>query len=106
MNIKKRMPIDRTALRSYVPPAKHKKIPTALREQIWIQKCGKVFECSCNIKWCSNTINVYNFHVGHDIPHSKGGTLEISNLHAICDRCNYSMSNKYTITAWNLMCSR
>ena len=95
------MPIDRTSLRSYEPPAKYKKIPTALREQVWINRCGRVFDSECNIKWCCNTINVYNYHVGHDIPMSKGGTLDMNNLYAVCDRCNYSMSNKYTISQWN-----
>ena len=87
------MPIDRKSLRSYNDKQYNcKKIPTALKEQLWIQKCGKVFECPCHIKWCVNTINVYNFHVGHDIPQSKGGTLDMANLLPVCDRCNYSMS--------------
>jgi 5-methylcytosine-specific restriction endonuclease McrA len=99
------MPIDRKSLRSFNPATfAKKKIPTALKEQLWIQKCGKVFECECHINWCVNTINVFNFHVGHDIPQSKGGSLELSNLFPICDRCNYSMSNKYSIKKWNKLC--
>ena len=44
---------SQTFLRSYNPNQyKCKKIPTALKEQLWIQKCGKVFECSCQISWC------------------------------------------------------
>ena len=100
------MPIDRKSLRSYNDKQyKCKKIPTALKEQLWIQKCGKVFECPCHIKWCVNTINVYNFHVGHDIPQSKGGTLDMANLLPVCDRCNYSMSNNYSIKKWNKLVS-
>jgi len=52
------MPIDRKSLRSFNPATfAKKKIPTALKEQLWIQKCGKVFECECHIGWCVNTIN-------------------------------------------------
>ena len=51
--------------------------------------------------WCSNNVNVFNFHVGHDIPESKGGTEDISNLKPICDRCNLSMGNQNTINKWN-----
>ena len=76
-------------------------IPRALREQVWIQVFGKKFEHKCYIKWCQNTINVWDFHVGHDIPESKGGTLEIDNLKPKCPRCNLSMSDNYTIKEWN-----
>ena len=76
-------------------------IPKALREQVWIQVFGRIFEHKCYIKWCQNTINVWDFHVGHDIPESKGGTLDIHNLKPICARCNQSMSDNYTIKEWN-----
>lgn len=49
-----------------------KTIPKALKEQVWIQNFGKVFQHKCYIKWCSNKINVFDFHVGHNIPESKG----------------------------------
>ena len=76
-------------------------IPKALREQVWIQVFGRIFDKKCYIKWCQNTINVFDFHVGHDIPESKGGTLTIDNLKPICARCNLSMSDNYTIKEWN-----
>ena len=76
-------------------------IPKALREQVWIKIFGRTFEHKCYIKWCQNTINVWDFHVGHDIPESKGGTLDIDNLKPICARCNLSMSDNYTIKEWN-----
>ena len=76
-------------------------IPKALREQVWIQVFGRIFEKKCYIKWCQNTINVFDFHMGHDIPESKGGTLTIDNLKPICARCNLSMSDNYTIKEWN-----
>ena len=75
-------------------------IPKALREQVWLETFGKIYEHSCHIEWCSNIINVFDFHVGHDIPESKGGTLTIDNLKPICARCNLSMGDNYTISEW------
>jgi len=76
-------------------------IPKAIREQCWKKTFGDVFSNKCYIHWCYNEIDVFNFHVGHDMPESKGGNLEISNLKPICARCNLSMSNNYTIQEWN-----
>jgi 5-methylcytosine-specific restriction endonuclease McrA len=53
------------------------------------------------VSWCDNIINVFNFQVGHDIPESKGGTLDIDNLKPICGNCNLSMSNNYSIKEWS-----
>ena len=80
-----------------------KNIPKALREQVWIKTFGEVFKNKCYISWCSNTVNVFDFHVGHIIPHSKGGSTNIDNLLPICSRCNLSMSDNYTIDEWNKM---
>lgn len=74
-------------------PYKKSNIPKAIREQVWIKNFGKKFEHKCYINWCSNKINVFDFHVGHDIPESEGGELAVSNLKPICSRCNLSMSN-------------
>ena len=38
-------------------------------------------------------MNVFDFHVGHNVPESKGGATNIDNLKPICSRCNSSMSN-------------
>jgi len=78
-----------------------KNIPKKIREQIWINNIGKEFDSKCMIDWCTNKIDVFNFHVGHNIPESKGGTLELSNLKPLCANCNLSMSNNYTIDEWN-----
>jgi hypothetical protein len=64
-------------------------IPRALREQVWIQNIGKNFENKCLVEWCQNVMNVFDFHVGHNIPESKGGTTNINNLKPICARCNF-----------------
>ena len=79
---------------------KKERIPRGLREQVWISQFGKVFEHECYIHWCKNKINVWDFHVGHNKPESRGGTLSINNLKPICSRCNLSMSDNYTITEW------
>ena len=77
------------------------KIPKAVREQVWLQNLGKVYEHKCYVSWCNNVITVFDFHVGHDIPESKGGVLELHNLKPICARCNQSMSDNYTIQEWS-----
>jgi hypothetical protein len=75
-------------------------IPKRVRELVWTTHNGEVFTHKCFVSWCDNNINVFNFQVGHDIPESKGGTLDIDNLKPICGNCNLSMGNKYTITEW------
>ena len=76
-------------------------IPKALREQVWIHYNGEHYSYKCNVSWCKNKINVFNFHAGHNIPESKGGATTLENLRPICSSCNLSMSNNYTITEWN-----
>jgi hypothetical protein len=75
-------------------------IPRALREQVWIQNIGNTFEHKCLVDWCQNKMNVFDFHVGHNIPESHGGETNIKNLKPICARCNLSMSNQYSISEW------
>ena len=76
-------------------------IPKAVREQVWLKCFGKRYEAKCLTHWCTNTITVFDFHCGHDIPESKGGPTILSNLYPICSRCNLSMSNNYTFSQWN-----
>lgn len=76
------------------------RIPRALREQVWITYAGRRFQRKCWVPWCKNTMSCFDFHVGHNIPESQGGTLEIHNLRPICSRCNLSMSDKHTISEW------
>ena len=77
-----------------------KKIPKALREQVWLKYNDKKFEANCCITWCKNKINVFDYHVGHNIPESKGGATTLDNLRPICSRCNLSMNDNYTIDEW------
>jgi 5-methylcytosine-specific restriction endonuclease McrA len=77
------------------------KIPKALREQVWLHWMGKKFEGKCRVKWCSNTISVFDWEAGHNIPESKGGKTSLENLRPICSRCNKSMGDQYSIDEWN-----
>ena len=78
-------------------------IPKALREQLWLKYNGERYTAKCYIRWCRNDIDVFNYHVGHNVPQSKGGGLNLENLRPICSRCNLSMSNIYTIDEWQLL---
>ena len=91
--------------RSTSEPAKKRKakIPTAVQEAIWITKMGRVFEGKCLTTWCPNIITVFDFHAGHDIPESKGGSISPENLYPICARCNLSMGDRYTFKEWCAM---
>jgi 5-methylcytosine-specific restriction endonuclease McrA len=84
-----------------LPPTYAKaSIPKALREQVWVTHAGRRFERKCLVPWCANTMTVFDFHVGHDVPESHGGLTEISNLRPICARCNLSMGSQYTLKEW------
>jgi 5-methylcytosine-specific restriction endonuclease McrA len=78
-----------------------KTIPKALREQTWVKYMGRNFEGKCQVGWCTNTITVFDFQAGHNVPEVKGGDTTLENLIPICSRCNQSMGSKYTITEWN-----
>jgi 5-methylcytosine-specific restriction endonuclease McrA len=78
-------------------------IPKALREQVWITYNSTKYNATCYVRWCSNVITPFKFEVGHNIPESKGGTLDISNLRPICASCNRSMGNRYTIDEFSAL---
>ncbi len=86
-----------------IPKRRKATIPKALRQQVWIQYAGNAFDTKCPIRWCPNIINVFNFHVGHNLPESQGGTLTLNNLSPLCARCNLSMGSQYTIDEWQLL---
>ena len=78
-------------------------IPGAIREACWITYNGNKFESKCNVSWCKNIITPFTYQVGHNVPESKGGGLEISNLRPICIKCNLSMGNRYTIDEFSAL---
>jgi 5-methylcytosine-specific restriction endonuclease McrA len=82
-------------------------IPGALREQVWLLNCGeRNFKHKCLVTWCENIITPFAFEVGHNVPESKGGTLDISNLRPICAKCNRSMGDSYTIDEFSAISKR
>lgn len=86
-----------------IPRRRKATIPKALRQQVWIQYAGNAFDTKCPIRWCPNIITVFDFHVGHNLPESQGGTLTLDNLLPLCARCNLSMGSQYTIDEWQLL---
>ena len=78
-----------------------KNIPKALREQCWISNFGQRFKHKCYISWCSNIITVFDFHVAHNKPVSKGGKTCLRNLRPVCSRCNHNMNAQYSIAEWD-----
>ncbi len=99
----KKQPTKTTAVAAKKKPYRKQKISAALREQVWVQHNGHVFDKKCAVTWCTNVITVFNFQCGHDIPESKGGPTNITNLYPICGKCNLSMSNTYTFKEWCAM---
>jgi len=70
----------------------YKTIPKPLREKVW-RKDNKNIQSICPI--CNqNEITAFNFECGHILAESKGGTLTIDNLRAICGSCNKSMGTR------------
>ena len=82
------------------------KIPKAVRQQVWLDKFGEVYKSKCHVSWCNNIITAFEFHCGHDVPQSKGGTIDLTNLYPICTSCNLSMGDRYTIKEWDAMYKR
>lgn len=79
------------------------KIPVAIREAVWITRCGRVFEHKCSTSWCPNKLTVFDFQSGHNIPESKGGKTCVDNLYPLCARCNLSMGDRFTFDEWTAM---
>lgn len=83
-----------------------KRIPKALREQVWQLWNGNSFQKKCWVRWCENIVTPFDFEVGHNVPRSRGGTDNLDNLRPICSRCNKSMSNQWTIDEFSDLSSR
>lgn len=80
---------------------KKQKIPSSLRQMVWVTYNREVFRAKCQVSWCQNIITPFTFEVGHNKPESKGGKTTIDNLLPICSSCNKSMGNTYTITEYS-----
>jgi len=75
-------------------------IPGALREQVWLLYCGETQVSRDTV------LTPFMFEVGHNLPESKGGTIDIDNLRPICAKCNRSMGDHYTIDEFSLLSKR
>ncbi len=83
------------------PDMVHVLIPSAIRQQVWLEYIGPQFNAKCTINWCSNKITPFSFHLAHNLPKKYGGKINIDNLRPICANCNLSMGHRYTINEWN-----
>jgi hypothetical protein len=72
---------------------KKKPIPHSIKIKCWNYHIGELVpktKCLC----CNNVdITQHNFHCGHIIAESKGGSCDVNNLMPICNVCNYSMGS-------------
>ena len=83
-----------------------KTISKSLKNNVWLQQYGEKFKCICSVDWCVAPVTPFTFEVGHNIPHSKGGTIDINNLRPICSTCNKSMGDRYTIDEFSKIANK
>lgn len=69
-----------------------KAIPKAVRNAVWIEHCGRVFDAKCLCCGLEN-ISVFNYHCGHVLSRKNGGLATTDNLRPICASCNTSMGS-------------
>lgn len=81
-----------------------KSIPKHLAKLVWEHYNGPVWEAKCVVSWCNTICHCMSadWHVGHDIPESLGGSTCITNLRPICCNCNLGMGARMSITEWDL----
>jgi len=73
------------------------------KSEIWMTHFGNVLKTICPC-----CVNVYDreirfptcYELGHNEPHSKGGTEEFDNLIPICKECNDGMGHEYTVVEY------
>jgi len=79
-----------------------KRIPKRIREMVWKTYIGKKWKGKCHVSWCDNVMTILSsWHVGHNVPESKGGELTIENLRPICADCNLGMGCQYSVEEWS-----
>uniref|UniRef100_A0A6C0KC90 HNH domain-containing protein n=1 Tax=viral metagenome TaxID=1070528 RepID=A0A6C0KC90_9ZZZZ len=81
-----------------------KSIPKHLTRLVWEHYNGPVWQAKCVVSWCDVMCHCMSadWHVGHDIPESLGGSTCITNLRPICCNCNLGMGSRMSITEWDL----
>jgi len=72
-------------------------VPKIHKSLVWNEyiglDVGRTKCLCCNM----NDINMLNFHMGHVIAKSKGGSMKVENMRPICSQCNLSMRNENMI---------
>jgi len=78
------------------------RIPTKVREEIWLRTYGEVFSAKCSVCWCTNRYKILSseWHVGHNIPEVNGGSNRLQNLVPICSSCNLGMGARFSFDEW------
>ena len=71
---------------------KKQSIPQRLRFEVWKEFNGDSMNGKCYC--CEKSISLEEFHCGHIIPESHGGSTDKSNLRPICSACNLSCGTK------------
>jgi hypothetical protein len=56
----------------------------ALKKMIYVRDKGMC-------RMCGERVDPFNFEIGHDLAHSKGGKLNLQNAILLCSLCNKSM---------------
>ena len=76
--------------------------PKHLSKIVWEHYNGQVWSAKCYVPWCNNVIDCMssNWHLGHNIPESKGGETCLENLRPICSDCNLGMGSRMSIDEW------
>lgn len=101
LSCKERSMSETNGVREAAKITNKKTVPTALKQAVWKRHFGNVFEHKCPVEWCPNTINVFNFHAGHNVAASRGGETSLENLAPICANCNLGMGDRFTIDEWS-----
>jgi len=63
---------------------KRTKPTKSLKKIIYVRDKG-----TCRI--CHQKVDPFNFEIGHDVAHSRGGKLNLQNAILLCSLCNKSM---------------
>ena len=67
-----------------------KKIPKKVRHDVWDKRFSEKTHGNCYC--CEEKVSIHEFHCGHIVSVSDGGTNELVNLEVVCIKCNLEMS--------------
>ena len=74
---------------------KRKSIPKKVKNDVWNKINGESYTGLCQV--CNNKINILEYHTGHIISVTNGGSNEIDNLQPICSGCNQTIGSENLI---------